>query len=314
MSLKCFIKFWAVTLLMVFGTAAIGQETDKEDIATYIVLDDVVVKAQKKGFDVEEFIEFIQNDSTFYEAFTNLRKTSYIAENSMQFVDKKERVTASYQSVVQQTSNGLCRTMKFLSESADGNFFKRQKKYRYYTAKMFDRVFYTHEKTCDTQESLEEEEKAKGMQKHYNELKKLIFQTGKRVEVPFIGGRTAIFDPKLIPYYNFSIQSKNYVNGEDCYVFVVEVKPEFQERKQGKTIIKFLETYIEKKTFQVVARKYQLLFYGVFDFDVTMEVELTKAGQLFIPKKIRYDGFWNIPMKKREEGSLEILFRDFQLN
>ena len=145
------------------------------------------------------------------------------------------------------------------------------------------------------------------MAKYVAQLKKLIFQPGEKVDVPIIGRKTAIFDEKLAQYYDYTIGSKTFAETTECYVFEAAVKPEYLDRKEGKTVVKSLETFFEKKTFQVVGRNYRVAYYGaLFDFDVTMNVELTKVDGQYLPKYIAYDGFWKIPTQKREQAKFTI--------
>ena len=150
------------------------------------------------------------------------------------------------------------------------------------------------------------------MDKHVRELKKLIFQPGSKAEIPIIGNRTEIFDPKLMPYYDFTITSRDYKNGQSCYVFTATVKEEYQKRKQDKTIIKFLETYFEKGTLQVIARNYQLTYKGpLIDFDVKMKIELRRLSEGYTPAYIQYEGAWDVPGKKPEICRFTARFFDF---
>ncbi|MFK7932315.1 MAG: hypothetical protein AB8G22_02325, partial [Saprospiraceae bacterium] len=236
--------------------------------------------------------------------------------NQIIFYDKDGSIKADYSSLAQQKSKGVCRTMKFSEEKTTGNFFKnkRKRKYHYYTALMYDRVFFTRGRKCGDPFAEGLKANKKGLNKHINELKKLIFQPGKPVNVPIVGKKTQIFSKELTPYYNYSIRSKLYQNQRDCYVFTAEVKPEFQTKKEDKTIIKFLETYFDKETFQVVARRYQLKYFGLaFDFDVTTEIELQQHNidgeQKYLPQKVSYNGWWDIPGRKPEIGefTLEVI-------
>ena len=295
-----------------------SQAQEKKDsnatnsIAAFVFLDSFVVTAKREGFNVEEFIELVQKDESFFKAFQNLRIISYKAENKQTFYDKRGQTIAGYESLTEQFYQAPCRTMAIQSQSSSGTFYKKNKKYKFYTSKMFDQVFFTHGKVC-TVDSLESTQKLKGIQKHINELKKLIFQPGQKVDVPIIGGKTAIFTEKMIPYYNYSITQEKYRGRIDAYSFIAEVKPEFKQKKEGKTIIKYLKTYFERKTFQVLGREYRLQYQGaLFDFDVQMEVELKKLGNLYIPEKIRYKGAWDIPTKKPENGTFEAYFYDFK--
>ena len=41
---------------------------------------------------------------------------------------------------------------------------------------------------------------------------------------------------------------------------------------------------------------------GLYDFDVTMEVQMNRFGRLVVPTVLRYNGDWDVPFKKRERG------------
>jgi hypothetical protein len=276
-------------------------------------LDSIVVVASKNSFNIEDFVELVREDKSFYKAFSNIRSLSYSADNQIKMYDKKERVKASYSSKTTQYFDGECRTMVTNQQQVDGNFYKRKKKYRYYTAKMYDHIFFTHGKVCTKDTPPDYSAQLKGIDKHVLELKKLIFSPGEKADVPLIGKKTEIFSEEMANYYNYSISSKSYKNGEECYVFGVSLKPEFVQKKKSKTVIKSLETYFEKSNFQVVARAYTLAYSStLFDFDVSMEIELKKIGKLYVPEFIRYEGFWDIPTKKPEIAVFTAKFYDFR--
>jgi len=285
---------------------------DFGDFGGIILLDSIVVSASRNSLDVEDFVDMVRSDESFYKAFNNIRRLSYSADNQITMFGKKGKSKAAYQSLTKQNYDGQCRTMEIVREDVKGNFFKKKRKYRYYTAKMFDRVFFTDGKICQDETSFEIEDSKRGMEKHIQELKKLIFSPGEKADVPFIGNKTMVFSEEMSVYYNYSIKSKNYKNGVDCYVFGVEVKPEYQHRKEGKTVIKKLETYFEKSNFQVIARNYTLTYSGsLFDFDVNMEIELKKVDNYYVPDFIKYDGWWDIPTKKPEISTFSARFYDF---
>jgi hypothetical protein len=290
-------------------SCAQNDTTEYVPISAFINLDSFVVTATRKGFDVDDFINLVREDDSFFRAFHNLRFTNANFKNDIQLFDKKGKIKASYQSYAQQTSDGRCREMQNIDEQVKGNYFKRKKKYRYYTATLYDRVFFTKGKVCEDPTAATWQEGKSGIEKHISELKKLIFSPGEKADVPLIGNKTAIFEPKMRQFYDYSISSKTYLNGADCYVFTAKVKDEFQNKKEGKTIIKYLETYFEKETFQVLARNYQLAASTTFyDFDVTMRVKLTKVGDKYFPETVEYDGRWDIPLKKPEIATFKAEF------
>ncbi len=299
-------KVWT-TLLAIFLLAPFAQaQGDYERISSVIRLDSFTVTATRSGFNVSDFIDLVRKDESFYQAFRNLRFLSYDSDNDIQLFDKKAKPIARYTATTRQYAEHRCRTMDVLSEKVEGNYFKKNKILRYYTAQLYDRLFFTHGQECE-EETIEV---PKGMNKHIEQLKRLMFQPGEKVEVPFIGSKTAIFDDQLIDLYHFAIESKTYKGNNDCYVFIAKVKP---EAKSNKTIIKYLETYFEKSTFQVIARQYQLQYAGAaFDFDVTMEVKLNKIGNQYIPEQLYYNGYWNVATKKPEIAKFTTRFYAFQ--
>jgi hypothetical protein len=298
-----FTPYLLLIFLLLSGKLPGQVDTTFSGIAGEYTLDSVVVAATRRGFDVGDFIRLVQEDKTFFQAFRNLRFVSYTARQELQFFDRKKRLRAAHRSGTRQISDGRCREMEFMQREDTGDFLKRKGAPRYYTAQMFDRLFYTHSRTCDEpnadlQISIEG---LSGMEKHVAELKKLIFQPGMATDVPFIGDKTAIFSEKMADQYQFTITSAHCLPGRDCYVFAAKVKPEVEQKHPGRTVVKYLETWFEKGTLQVLGRRYHLLYLGwAFDFDVLMDISLTKQGNRYLPEKIEYRGRWDIPAQKPE--------------
>lgn len=292
-------------ILFIMPTILWGQRDSLlEGFGGVVYLDSMTVKASRAGFNVDDFIVQVQTDKTFYQSFKNIRLLPYKANNSILIKNKNQKVKAQYESVIQQNVAENCRTMQILEESVKGNYFKKDKEYRYYTAKLFDRVFYTHGEVCETDEGNENTEQAGGLEKQYNELKKLIFSPGQEADVPLIGKKTAIFSEDMRPYYDFSIKTKDYKDGTPCYVFIATVKPDFKEQK---TVIKYLETWFSRDNFQITARNYHLNYYGLmFDFDVEMKIKLSEVKGEFLPTTISYKGFFDVPLKKPEYGEFNV--------
>lgn len=299
-------------LLFCLYTTALHAQTDSlyEYFGGVVYLDSMTVKASKGGFEVDDFIEQVQTDKSFYQAFKNIRKLSYSADNQIFIKNKKTKTLANYYSITRQNSDGKCREMEIKKEIVNGDYFKKDRDYKYYTAKLFDRVFYTEGRVCEAESSEETPAKYSGIEKQYQELKKLIFSPGQEADVPFIGKKTAIFSEKMRPYYDFFVQSKESKDGTNCYVFKAVAKPDFAE---DKTVIKYLETWFSKDDFQIVARNYKLQYYGLaFDFSVEMNVNIEKFNGYFVPEKVEYRGFFDIPFKKPEYGEFTVKLYDFE--
>lgn len=308
-------SFWlvsAVYVLLVFFSVPpiLAQDTtDLKHIYEAVHIDPIIVSASR--FDVEDFINMVEKDETFYIAFSNLRHIYYKATNNINFFNKKSINIASYYSqTLQSIDEQGCRSMRVLEESISGKYYaRRSEEPQYYTAKMYNKLFFTEGLVCPSEKK--STNKTGSMDYHITELKKLIFSPGKKTDVPIIGNKTAIFSPKMSKYYNYAIAQKEF-NGLDCHVFIASIKEEYKTKKEDKTVIKHLETYFEKGTHQVVARAYELEFHGIFSFAIKMEIVVKKLKENFyVPTKIIYDGYWDIPLKAREKCKFEMHLADF---
>ena len=310
---KVFNHILAISFISLYIGNVNAQKDSLNDISALIYLDSFVVTASRLGFDTKDFIEMVRTDDSFLEAFHNLRFISYRSENEFAYFDKKGKERASYLDTIQQKVAQNCRTMDFLSTRDEGNYFKKRKsrKYKYFTSDMHDRLFYTHKKTCDDPNPKLTPSGTSRLEKYVFELKKLIFRPGEKANVPFVGDKTSIFTEPMVQFYDFKIKSEKFNNDIECYVFEAVVKPKFED--QNKVVIKHLKTYFDKSTFQVIARDYQLQYSaGLYQFDVTMNIELLKIDDKYYPSSIKYDGFWNVPIKKRESSKFTIQFFDFE--
>ncbi len=309
------MRFTLILFLLFLSQISFGQRDTIEFSTFSIQLDSLVVTATRKGFDVDDFIKMVQEDESFYQAFRNIRTMTYTSDNDIKMFSKKGAVKASLNNTIQQTSDGRCRTMENLHPITTGKYYKRKNKIRYYTAKMHDRLFFTYGEVCESeriedQAGYDDSKNLTGMSKHINELKKLIFYPGQKADVPFIGKKTAIFEEKMAKYYDFSISSKIYKSEIDCYVFLAKVK---EGTKQDQTVIKYMETFFDKNTFQVIARNYHLAHSGaMFDFDVKMDISLKTVGEKYVPEFISYDGQWDVPFNKPEISKFNISFYNYK--
>lgn len=74
-----------------------------------------------------------------------------------------------------------------------------------------------------------------------------------------------------------------------------------------------MTTWFDQKTLEVMGRNYSLSYKaGVYDFDVSMEVEMGKFEGLTVPKTLRYKGNWDAMFKKRERAIFTATLFDFK--
>lgn len=275
-----------------------------------IVLSEVVVNSQ---LNVPAFINRIKNDSTFYKAFRNLRILNYSAINDIRMNDKNGNVQAALFSKTKQLRDSNCRRMEIMEEQATGNFYNENHGYNYYTAQMYASLFFTNGKICGEDNIVAGKEFStegkSGMEKHKEQLKMLFFNPGKKIKgLPFMSSKTAIYDDDMAEYYDMSIDLDEY-NKTSCYIFKQKVK----EGKEDDVVVDEMITWFNDKTYEVVARTYTVSYSAmVYDFKVSMEVQMTHAGDLLVPSLIRYNGNWKAVFKKRERGVFTATLFDFK--
>lgn len=265
-----------------------------------ITLSDVVID---KRLDVTDFINKIKNDSSYYKAFRNLRVLGFNAINDIRMLDKKGGLKASLFSKTKQQRQNNCRSMQVLEETSTGDFYNSNRSYNYYTAQMYASLFFTTDTVCGETNIVAGTEFStsgkKGMDKHKEQLKTLFFNPGKKINgLPFMSNKTAIYDNEMADKYNMDIDLEDY-KGQLCYVFKQTVKP----GKENGVMVDEMTTWFDESSFDVVARNYSLSYdAGVYDFKVTMEVQMTRFNELTVPSLIRYYGNWKAITKKRERG------------
>jgi hypothetical protein len=275
-----------------------------------ITLGEVVVNNK---LNVPTFIEKVKNDTSFYKAFRNLHIVSFTAINDIRMVDKKGNSDASLFSHTKQMVKDGCRTMQVIDETFTGDMYTDTKEFNYYTANMYASLFFTKGTICGEDNMVKGREfstegKA-GMEKHKEQLKMLFFNPGKRINgLPFMSNKTAIYDDDIADSYDMQIDWERH-NNTDCYVFKQKVKA----GREGTVVVDEMTTWFSDSTFEVVARNYSLSYSAaVYDFKVSMEVQMTRFGNLTIPSLIKYNGNWKAIFKKRERGVFTATLSDFK--
>ncbi|MET0466801.1 MAG: hypothetical protein ABW007_26815 [Chitinophagaceae bacterium] len=286
---------------------------DNERLAKMINLSEVIVRTD---VNVPKFMDRVKNDTTFYKAFKNLHVLGFTSLNDIRIVDKKGNGKAGMQSKTVQTRSYGCRTMETLTETTQGDFYDSKHNFNYYTAELYAGLFFTNGKVCGENNIVAgtnfSAKGKSGTDKHKEQLKMLFFNPGKKIPgIPFIGDKINIFDPDVAELYDFSIDQVDY-EGKQAYLFVVKAREDLGG-KRNKIVIDNMTTWFDAKTMEVMARNYKMSYdAGVYDFDVEMEVEMTKFNGYLVPKTLRYKGNWDVVLKKRERGFFAATLFDFK--
>lgn len=307
------IKLPVLFLFISFTVAAQEEDSlDAERLSKMVNLSEVMVRS---GLDITRFINQVKNDTTFYKAFKNLHMIGYTSWNDIRIKDKKGKIKASMQSKTKQTRRNACRSMEVLNEQATDNFYGKDSSYNYYTAELYAGLFFTKGSICNESNIVKgfdfNPKGVSGIEKKKQQLKMLFFNPGKKIPgIPFIGDKIDIFDPDKAKYYDFLIDYGDY-EGQPCYIFSIKVKKDLEGGK-NKIVIDSMTTWFDVKTMEVMARNYDMSYNaGVYDFDVHMEVQMTRFGKYLVPKVLRYIGNWDVIFKKRERGFFTATLFDF---
>lgn len=306
-----FNKF--IAALIVFIPAIVFGQNKKDTVVNIegrlVTLSEVVINNK---INVPAFIDRVRNDTTFYKAFRTLRIIGFTALNDIRMVNKDGDIKASLRSKIKQVRNNNCRSMQVLEETTSGDIYDGNRNFNYYTGEMYAGLFFTKGTICGEDNIVKGREHStaglSGMEKHKAQLKMLFFNPGKQINgIPFISGKTAIFDKDMADKYDMSIDMEEY-NKTSCYIFKIKAKA----NRKSDVVIDEMTTWFNDKTFEIVARNYSLSYdAGVYDFNVQMQVELTKFGEYLVPSLIRYVGNWKAVFKKRERGIFTATLFDF---
>ncbi|MBL7769927.1 MAG: hypothetical protein JNK20_13170 [Flavipsychrobacter sp.] len=300
----------SISVLCIF-LLLIGHPFSVRSQDSLLTVDDKIVTLKEvvvlSNLDVPGFVRRIQLDTSFYRAFKNLREINYTALNDVRMMDKKGNVSGSLQSRTLQTFAQGCREMEIKEEKLAGDIKDKNGDWNYTTMEMYASLFFTNGKICGENNSVSQAELSlkhkRGLEKHKEQLKMLFFNPGRKIPgIPFIGDKINIYEPPMSELYEFVLDMENY-KGENVYVFRIAALPDLPAGKRSDIVINRVDTWFHPSDMRILARRYDLSYRaGVYDFDVRMEVEMTRVGELLLPSLLRYTGDWKVAFKKRERG------------
>lgn len=297
--------YWFITLLFHSPSIAFSQD----EIYRYFQLDSVVIEASKSDLDINNFIQYMIDDKSFYKAFKNLRTANYLFQNDVSLY-KQDQEVASYSSKAKQIYTTPCRSMIEWDRKTTGDIHDKRGEYQYFTMKLYDRLFFTHGLFCDTIHHSIAQPNSK-MERYITELKILMFDPGSETHIPLMGSKTNIFDTEMVKYYDYSLTSTT-LQGLDCFLFRIEVKKEYDQHKEGKTVIKKILTWFDKGNKQIVKREYDLRAKTLaYSFDVHMDVDIAFKNNVYYPTQINYNGSWKVIGRKRENAKFRLSVSEF---
>ena len=133
----------------------------------------------RRGTNVPGFIRKVEDDTTFYKAFKNLRVLNFSSLNDIRMLDKKGRVESSLYSKTRQWAKRGCRVTNVIEEKTTGDFYDRKGDYNYYTAELYASLFFSKDTVCGQTNVIKDMNRSikgkKGLEKNKEQLKMLFF-------------------------------------------------------------------------------------------------------------------------------------------
>lgn len=281
-----------------------GQDSTLLIEGKVITLREVVVR---KDLDVAGFMQRMKNDTSFYKAFKNLRILSFSAINDVRMFNRRGQSQAALKSKTRQQVVNNCRRTIVDAEEVSGDFYDSDGSYNYYTAALYASLFFSKQPVCGENNmvgDMRPDASGKtGMAKHKEQLKMLFFNPGTRIPgIPLMGNKLEVLEPKAGAVYDYTLSLESF-NGKDAFAFSVQRKEGLPAALRNRAVIEAMTTWFDPVDFTIRGRAYHMKYNaGVYDFDVQMEVHLEPFQDLLVPVLIRYNGNWDLPLKKRERG------------
>jgi hypothetical protein len=279
-----------------------------DSIRTIVI--DSAVNIRSHHLNAQDFIDAVLADTGFYQAFRNLKKYDFIAENRIYTYNKKNKVDGRiYRKIRHSAINGKHK-MEFLVKQDTGKIYKSNGKYQLYTVEMFDFIF-MNAYNSDFVEGPALPGSGGKNESYKDKLKTLIFSPGHKVSgLPFISSKTELFSKDMRGYYLYQFARGKYLDSIPVYRFRVVRKP---SEADNDVVVKEMTTIFDMRNFQILGRYIDLKYSNwIFSFDVQMNIELGKYNGDLMPVKITYQGNWDVPFHKTERASFLIVHKDFK--
>jgi hypothetical protein len=286
------------------------------EIAKVVRMSEFVVSAGLSDLDTEDLIKQVTQDSTFYQAFLNLKYYPHNMEGTVQAFYKDDTEWGAMERKAKRlVTDDRMMWVEILQESTNGKIRKRNGEWKFLTVEMYDDVFYPTQKervSNEIQKMDQELVSGSKLEKHQAQLKRMLFNPGAPIDnVPFIGDKMAIFSDEMVPYYDYSIYAQNWQDTIPCIVFSCFTKT----GEEDETVIRNMTSYFHRDTKEVIAREYRLAHSTIFfDFDISIKVENTLIEGELVPVRIEYDGFWDIPFKRPEIIKFDLNCTNYVIN
>jgi hypothetical protein len=306
------MKIISFLFSFLFLSELIAQDT----LLPMIFLDDIEISEENNGFSVEEFIEYVKKDTTFYMGFKNLRYYTHNFSSELNIFNKNDIAIGILRKSGLHFSNGKQAWIELDSIFDSGKIFKRNGDYKFYTPEAFDEVFFPSD-TINVDLVISKSDESVEESQNLRDAKTVGFTIGTADVEQKKGGmskRLAVFDVDMQKYYDYTIGEIIY-NEKECYTFSIKNKENLSDKDIKKALIRNIMSYFDKENFNVIYREYKFVYNSwLISLDMDIKVEMDYVNNKHVPIDISYRGFWDVMFFKPERASFKLLNSNFIVN
>ena len=306
------MKIFLLLFSFLFLSELIAQDT----LLPMIFLDDIEISEENNGFSVEEFIEYVKKDTTFYMGFKNLRYYTHNFSSELNIFNKNDIAIGILRKSGLHFSNGKQAWIELDSIFDSGKIFKRNGDYKFYTPEAFDEVFFPSD-TINVDLVISKSDESVEESQNLRDAKTVGFTIGTADVEQKKGGmskRLAVFDVDMQKYYDYTIGEIIY-NEKECYTFSIKNKENLSDKDIKKALIRNIMSYFDKENFNVIYREYKFVYNSwLISLDMDIKVEMDYVNNKHVPIDISYRGFWDVMFFKPERASFKLLNSNFIVN
>ncbi len=289
----------------------------QDTLLPLVILDDVIISEERNGFSVEDFINYVKKDTTFYKGFKHMRYFQHNFKGELNIYNKQNKKIGSLIKHGTHFSDNLNAYIIYDTLYSSGKIFKRNGEYKYYTPKAFDEVFFPSD-TIPVSLNINKKEINKGSDsQNMRDAKTIGFSIGTDNIEQNKGGikkKLAIFDIDMQQYYNYLISDTLY-NGYPCYIFSVTVKEDLSKKKKEKALVRKVISFFDKENLNVLFREYKFIYKNwLLDLDISVIVNMDYVNDKHVPMEINYNGFWNVIFFKSEKVDFSLSLSDYSID
>ena len=303
-------------IFFLFSFLFLSELIAQDTLLPMIFLDDIEISEENNGFSVEEFIEYVKKDTTFYMGFKNLRYYTHNFSSELNIFNKNDIPIGILRKSGLHFSNGKQAWIELDSIFDSGKIFKRNGDYKFYTPEAFDEVFFPSD-TINVDLVISKSDESVEESQNLRDAKTVGFTIGTADVEQKKGGmskRLAVFDVDMQKYYDYTIGEIIY-NEKECYTFSIKNKENLSDKDIKKALIRNIMSYFDKENFNVIYREYKFVYNSwLISLDMDIKVEMDYVNNKHVPIDISYRGFWDVMFFKPERASFKLLNSNFIVN